>query len=307
MPVLASQSVLSQVAWTMGSPSIVLPFLAVSLEMPMFLAGALVSVRQAGNMISDMFFAIPVSAKQQKKRSIALTEVAIGACLLAAIVVAAIGGSPMVAAAFVLAFFAIGMIEEVQALMFTDLWGDHLRSKSRIWMSYLQLGAGGARGYRPDIDAASSDFGQPAILASLDRDRGVCRVLCAVRTIHSCPGRTVAVATPASNRSPSGGAVPVGRSSHVRIRLVPAVFDHAAAAGRGFSVGAVLCIDRSRGASWIGQGADGVDHFVGDRLSGRRAPVAAREHEITPGGHGGRVVDGGGDGRRSGCGSLFAS
>ncbi|WP_170436651.1 permease [Ruegeria arenilitoris] len=143
LPVLASQSVLSQVAWTMGSPSIVLPFLAVSLEMPMFLAGALVSVRQAGNMISDMFFAVPVSAKQQKKRSIALTEVAIGACLLAAIVVAAIGGSPMVAAAFVLAFFAIGMIEEVQALMFTDLWGDHLRSKSRIWMSYLQLGAGG--------------------------------------------------------------------------------------------------------------------------------------------------------------------
>lgn len=143
LPVLAGQSVLSQVAWTMGSPSIVLPFLAVSLEMPMFLAGALVSVRQAGAMLSDMFLSVPISAWPQKKRAIAVTEVAIGACLLAAIVVAAMGGTPMVAVAFVLAFFMIGLIEEVQALMFTDLWGDHLQSKTRIWMQYLQLGAGG--------------------------------------------------------------------------------------------------------------------------------------------------------------------
>ncbi|MGV6805885.1 MAG: permease [Ruegeria sp.] len=143
LPVLASQSVLSQVAWTMGSPSIVMPFLAVSLELPMFLAGALVSVRQAGGMLSDMFLAVPISARQQKKRAIAVTEIAIGACLLLAVIVAAVGGSVMVAAAFVLAFFLIGLIEEIQSLMFTDLWGDHLGSKARMWMRYLQLGAGG--------------------------------------------------------------------------------------------------------------------------------------------------------------------
>ncbi|WP_367646934.1 permease [Ruegeria arenilitoris] len=143
VPVLAGQSILSQVAWTMGSPSVVLPFLAVSLEMPMFLAGALVSVRKIGGTLSDVFLAGRISAKQQKKRAIALTEIGIGACLLVAIVVAAVGGTPLIAVAFVAAFFCIGLVEEIQSLMLTDLLGDHLKSKSRMWMHYLQLGAGG--------------------------------------------------------------------------------------------------------------------------------------------------------------------
>ena len=143
VPVLAGQSILSQVAWTMGSPSIVLPFLAVSLEIPMFLAGALVSIRKVGGMIADVFMAQTIADKPQKKRAIALTEIAIGACLLMALAAAALGGVPMIAAAFVLAFFMIGLIEEIQSLMYTDLLGNHLRSKSRMVLRYLQMGAGG--------------------------------------------------------------------------------------------------------------------------------------------------------------------
>ncbi|WP_170422861.1 permease [Ruegeria arenilitoris] len=143
VPVLAGQSILSQVAWTLGSPSVVLPFLAVSLELPMFIAGALFSVRMVGSMISDVFLAQPIAARERKKRAIAMTEVAIGACLVMALVVAATGIVPVIGLAFVAAFFLIGLIEEIQSLMYTDLLGDHVHSKSRMVMHYLQLGVGG--------------------------------------------------------------------------------------------------------------------------------------------------------------------
>lgn len=143
VPVLTGQSILSQVAWTLGSPSVVLPFLAVSLELPMFIAGALVSVRMAGSMITDVFLAQSISTRPRKKRGIALTEIAIGACLVMAVVIAATGVVPLIGVAFIAAFFLIGLIEEIQSLLFTDLLGDHVKSKSRMVMHYLQLGAGG--------------------------------------------------------------------------------------------------------------------------------------------------------------------
>ncbi|WP_299982277.1 permease [uncultured Ruegeria sp.] len=143
VPVLASQGILSQVAWTLGSPSIVLPFLAVSLELPMFLAGALVSIRMTGSMISDIFLAHPIAAQTRKKRGIALTELGLGGCLLMALAIASTGSVTLTAIAFVVAFFLIGLIEESQSLMLSDLFGDQLKSKSRMIIRYLQLGAGG--------------------------------------------------------------------------------------------------------------------------------------------------------------------
>ncbi|NOD28717.1 MFS transporter [Ruegeria atlantica] len=143
VPVLAGQSIVSQVAWTLGSPSVVLPFLAVSFELPMFVAGALVSVRMVGSMISDFFLAQPIAAKSQKKRAIALTEAIIGSCLVLAMVAAATGVVPLIAVVFVAVFFVIGLVDEVQNLMFTDLLGDHVHSRSRMVLHYLQLGGGG--------------------------------------------------------------------------------------------------------------------------------------------------------------------
>ncbi len=67
MSALTSQSVMSQMAWTMGSPSVVLPFLAVALELPMLLAGALVSIRKLGNMTGDIFW--PIQSLRSGKRN----------------------------------------------------------------------------------------------------------------------------------------------------------------------------------------------------------------------------------------------
>lgn len=143
VPVLTGQSILSQVAWTLGSPSIVLPFLAVSLELPMFIAGALVSIRMVGSMIADVFLAQVIALREQKKRSIAMTEVLIGACLVMALAAAATGSLVFTATAFITAFFLIGLVGEIQTLLLTDLLGAHVQSRSRMIMRYLQLGAGG--------------------------------------------------------------------------------------------------------------------------------------------------------------------
>jgi hypothetical protein len=40
-------------------------------------------------------------------------------------------------------FFLIGLFDEIQGLMYADLLGDHVQSKSRMIMRYVQLGVGG--------------------------------------------------------------------------------------------------------------------------------------------------------------------
>ena len=50
---------------------------AISLEMPMFLAGALVSVRMTGSMIADVFLAQTIATRERKKRAIAISKMAV--------------------------------------------------------------------------------------------------------------------------------------------------------------------------------------------------------------------------------------
>ncbi len=109
----------------------------------MFIAGALVSVRMVGSMISDVFLAQTIAARERKKHGIAATEFAIGVCLLVALAAAATGVVPLIGLAFVATFFLIGLIDEIQSLMYTDLLGDQFQSRSRMIMHYLQLGIGG--------------------------------------------------------------------------------------------------------------------------------------------------------------------
>ncbi len=163
MSALTSQSVMSQMAWTMGSPSVVLPFLAVALELPMLLAGALVSIRKLGNMTGDIFLADTIASQREKKRAVALCEVSLGACLLLAVIVATTGSKPIVAIAFVAAFFLIGLIEEVQGLMLVDFLSDHLTSKSRMWQHYLQLGFGGIGAIALTLVIHNVMQGRPAV------------------------------------------------------------------------------------------------------------------------------------------------
>lgn len=146
VPVLAGQGSFAIIAWTMASPSIVLTFLAVSLDLPLFLAGALVAIRHSAATGADVLVSGPLSRKAQKKHAIAFLDLAIAGCFALAIVAAIHGTKPMIVAAFIAVIFLIGLLEEAKSLMITDFLSDNLSSATRMRVHYIQLalGAGGA-------------------------------------------------------------------------------------------------------------------------------------------------------------------
>ncbi|MEM7320935.1 MAG: permease, partial [Pseudomonadota bacterium] len=105
LPIMTGQSTFAQAAWTMASPSIVLTFLAVSLELPVFLIGALVSIRQFGGTLADIFLFDPVSRIQKRKHTLALTGLLIAACFVLAIIASLFGSKSVIVVVFVLVIF----------------------------------------------------------------------------------------------------------------------------------------------------------------------------------------------------------
>ncbi len=132
LPIMTGQSTFAQAAWIMASPSIVLTFFAVSLELPVFLIGSLVSIRQFGGTLTDIFLYDPVSRIQKRKHTLALTGLSLAACFALAIIASLYGSKSVIIVVFVLVIFVIGLIGEIQSLVQTDFISDNLRSKSRI-------------------------------------------------------------------------------------------------------------------------------------------------------------------------------
>ncbi len=143
VPILTGQGATGIIGWTMASPAVVLTFLAVSLDLPVFLAGALVAIRQAAGTMADVFMVGPVSRRPRKKHGIAVSNVVTGLCFLAAIAAAAYGSKTLTMVTFVVAIFIIGFVQEIQSLMITDFLSDNVQSHNRMRMYYWQLAIGG--------------------------------------------------------------------------------------------------------------------------------------------------------------------
>lgn len=144
VPIMAGQGALSVMAWSMASPSVVLTFLAVSLELPIFLAGLLVSLRHAAGTLSDVFAADAIARLPRKKAAIMRADLAVAACFFLVIVVAAYGSQSLIMVTFVVAILLIGVIEEVKSLLILDFLSDNLPSADRMRVSYTQKALGGA-------------------------------------------------------------------------------------------------------------------------------------------------------------------
>ncbi len=144
LPIIAGQGALSVMAWSMASPAIVLTFLAVSLDLPVFLAGLLVTIRHAAGTLADMFFAQSIARLPQKKSAIARADLAVAICFLIVIFAVTYGSRPVTIAAFVVGIFVIGVLGEIKSLMIIDFISDNLTSKDRMRISYTQKALGGA-------------------------------------------------------------------------------------------------------------------------------------------------------------------
>ncbi|MFA3916331.1 MFS transporter [Ruegeria hyattellae] len=142
-PIITGQSTVAQVAWTMASPSIVLTFLAVALDLPVLFVGALVTIRQVAGTLTDIFLYDPISRIRNRKLALSLTDIALGVCFVLAIAAALLGTPPVIMVVFAVVIFVLGLIDESQTLLLTDFISDNLQSRSRMRMKYAQLALGG--------------------------------------------------------------------------------------------------------------------------------------------------------------------
>lgn len=143
LPLLTGQSTLAQAAWMMASPSIVLTFLAVSLDMPIFLVGALVSIRQAASSLTDIFFFDAIARIRNRKRALSLSDMTLAVCFGATIVAVLFGDKLQTMLVFIACVFVMGMVDEFQQLLQTDFISDNLNSRSRMTLRYSQMALGG--------------------------------------------------------------------------------------------------------------------------------------------------------------------
>lgn len=144
LPILTGQGAFSIIAWSMASPAVVMTFLAVSLELPIFLAGLLVTIRHAAGTLADIFLSHSVSRNPRKKGAIALADIAVAICFALVVAVVVYGDRPMMMAAFVAAILVIGVAQEFKSLMIVDFLSDNLQSDSRMRVHYIQMALGGA-------------------------------------------------------------------------------------------------------------------------------------------------------------------
>lgn len=144
LPVLAGQSTLATAAWMMASPSIVLTFLAVALGMPVFMVGALVSIRQLASSLTDIFLFDAITRIRNRKLALSLADIALALCFGATIIAVLFGGKSQTMVVFVVCVFVMGMIDEFQQLLLTDFISDNLASKSRLTLKYVQMALGGS-------------------------------------------------------------------------------------------------------------------------------------------------------------------
>lgn len=143
LPLLTGQSTLATAAWMMASPSIVLTFLAVSLDMPVFLIGALVSIRQLASSLTDVFLFGAITRIQNRKRALSVTDLTLALCFGATIIVVLFGDKFQAMVVFVVCIFIMGIVDEFQQLLLTDFISDNLKSHARLKLRYAQMAFGG--------------------------------------------------------------------------------------------------------------------------------------------------------------------
>jgi hypothetical protein len=142
--ILRGQGTFNTIAWTMANPSVVISYLAISLDVPIIIAGLLVTFRQAACLVTALF-GTPIAAQRaHKKVDLAATDMVVALCFVLALTAAAFGTSLIVTLAFIVAIVIIGLAGEYQSILNADFYGDILKSDSRNRLLYSVMTLGGA-------------------------------------------------------------------------------------------------------------------------------------------------------------------
>ena len=141
--ILRGQGVFNTMAWTMANPSVVISYLAISLDVPVVIAGLLVTIRQSAALMTALF-GTPIAARRPRKKvDLAITDIVVALCFFLALTAAAFGTSLVVTLAFIVAITFIGLTREYQSILNADFYGSVLQSESRNRLLYSVMTLGG--------------------------------------------------------------------------------------------------------------------------------------------------------------------
>ncbi len=143
LSILYGQGSLATIGWTLASPSVVLIYLAISLDVPVFLAGMLVTTRRAANLVAALFGSELAASRRNRKRNLATTDFVLALCLVLALAAVAAGSPLVVTIVFVLVIAFVGFTEEYQSLLNYDFMADVLGSQYRMRLMYTAMTIGG--------------------------------------------------------------------------------------------------------------------------------------------------------------------
>ncbi len=141
--ILFGQTSLATMGWTLASPSVVLVYLAIAHDVPVFLAGLLVTVRRAANLTATTLGSEFAATRLHRKHSLAATDFVLATCYLLALSAVAFGTPLVITVAFILVVAMIGCTEEYQSLLNYDFMADLLESEDRKRLIYSAMIAGG--------------------------------------------------------------------------------------------------------------------------------------------------------------------
>lgn len=125
--------------WTMASPSVVLTYLAVTLDLPILVAGLLVTFRHTAGLFADFFGVAIAQVTQNRKRLVAISDCVVGMNFVLLVLAALYAPKTAIVAAFFAAVVIGSFAREVTALVMTDLISDNLQADSRRNMQYQQM------------------------------------------------------------------------------------------------------------------------------------------------------------------------
>ncbi|MCG8408897.1 MAG: hypothetical protein MI923_27140, partial [Phycisphaerales bacterium] len=143
LAVLAAQRTLATIGWTMASPSVVIPYLAISLNMPVFLAGFLISVRRAGNLGSTLLSTNIAASRGTRKKHISATDIVLAMCYVLALASVVVSSDTLIAVMLIAAILLIGLTEEYQNLISWVFLADTLHPDNRQRLTYAAITIGG--------------------------------------------------------------------------------------------------------------------------------------------------------------------
>ncbi len=158
--VLVIQNSLFKAGRILASPSVVLTYMAVALDQPVFLVALLIPIRKTAGFSVSLFSADFVASIDRRIFALALTVGSLAACYAIIVTSVVYGGSSAVALALMFMMFAIGSMEQYQSLIASDVLGDvlHTHDRKRLQYSTLTLGGLSALALTWGLHVATSDM-----------------------------------------------------------------------------------------------------------------------------------------------------